>query len=223
MKIKPILADMSGRLQGIVASHNRGGQYFRGRTVPTTPPTAPQTNVRLILAGLVGTWAGSLTDAQRVLWNDYASVHQQINGFGDAVNIGGIGYFIKINLPCTLAGLPISGIPPVDSGGAVLTPPAASRSGANASIAFGDTDDWTAQGGALLIYASRPVQATRYSAAGIPLQFVTAILGDLIPPSSPQAVTLPWAWAAGQAMFFKYKCINPDYQISANYHERVIG
>ena len=42
----------SGKLGGIVASHNRGGSYFRHHTVPTQPRTAAQRAVRTQLASL---------------------------------------------------------------------------------------------------------------------------------------------------------------------------
>ena len=42
----------SGKLGGIVASHNRGGSYFRHHTVPTQPRTAAQRAVRNQLASL---------------------------------------------------------------------------------------------------------------------------------------------------------------------------
>lgn len=223
MKIKPILANMSGRLQGIVASHNRGGQYFRGRTIPDAPPTAPQTAARLIMSNLIGLWKTDLDNTQRGVWNDYAQVHPQIDGFGDSVNIGGVGYWVRQNFGRLLAGLAVIPEPPVDTGPAFLTAPSVERSGAaQAEVTFEDTDPWAdTANGALLMFASKAVAPSRYSAAGIPLQFVGAVLGGT--PTNPATVDLPWAWTDDARMFWRFYCVDPDGRVSPSFHINAIG
>lgn len=58
----------SGKLGGVVASHNRGGQYFRKHTIPTQPRTPAQKLVRNQLAGLSSAYK-SLTASQILGWN----------------------------------------------------------------------------------------------------------------------------------------------------------
>lgn len=217
MKIKPILADMSGRLQGIVASHNRGGQYFRGRTVPIAPPTAPQTAVRLALANLVGDWKGVLTDAERQDWNTYASINHTINGFGDSINAGGLGLFLRFNIARGYTALGRVNTPPSGSGVAFLTPPTPSESGGDIEVAFNNSDPWANDdNGALLIYASGPVPVTRYSAAGISKVFVAKIVGNSVtPPTSPATITSTPPWPTGFRRFFKFQAIVSDGSMSA--------
>lgn len=219
MKIKPILADMSGRLQGIVASHNRGGQYFRGRTVPITPPTAPQTAIRLILANLVSNWKAVLTDAQRIAWNDFAVISPVIDGFGSSVNAGGLGNYIKHNLSRSLAGLGASSTPPIGSGVAFLTAPTPSENGGDIDVAIDNTDPWANDdNGRLLIFVSKPVPTSRYSAAGISKAFLATISGNSVtPPTSPVNVNLIPDWPAGTRIFFRFKAVDGSGGVSANF------
>ncbi len=221
MKIKPILADMSGRLQGIVASHNRGGQYFRGRTVPITPPTAPQTAVRLLMSNLVDQWTNVIISAQREAWNEFAVLHPQVNSFGDSVNIGGLGAFIRQNLSRTLAGLAVVQDPPAGSGVAALTLPSGVENSDNLDVSFDNGDNWaTNTSGALLVFASNPVPLSRISAAGISKRFVGAILGAGTPPTSPETITLPFIFAAGR-IFVKYRAVDSLGGISAVFEQSV--
>ncbi|KKM06452.1 hypothetical protein LCGC14_1743870, partial [marine sediment metagenome] len=41
-----LITQGSGSIGGLTASHNRGGMYFRARTIPTNPATSFQTVVR---------------------------------------------------------------------------------------------------------------------------------------------------------------------------------
>jgi len=213
MKIKPILADMSGRLQGIVASHNRGGQYFRGRTIPDTPPTAPQTAVRVHMATCVNNWTQVLTNVERSNWNDYAAINPEVNGFGDQVNIGGLGWFVRANISRLLAGIAPVTTAPVSSGPAGLTPPTVSLiAGDDFAVAFNDADAWANQDdGALLLFASRGISPTRFSAAGIPLQFAGIIPGDSgTAPTSPQAIATVFSYVTGQKVFYRLIALEED-------------
>lgn len=58
----------SGKLGGVVASHNRGGSYFRHHTVPVQPRTASQIANRNQLASMSGAFK-ALTQAQINGWN----------------------------------------------------------------------------------------------------------------------------------------------------------
>lgn len=219
MKIKPILADMSGRLQGIVASHNRGGQYFRGRTVPDTPPTAAQTAVRVFLANAVAAWH-ALSVSQQEIWNEYASLHPVVDGFGDSVNVGGIGMYNRTNILRQQAGLAQVATPPAPPGPAIFTPPSFDVTGApSIDVDFDDTDAWASEdGAAMLIYASRFVPTSRFSAAGISKQLLGVILGDSgTPPTSPVTLTTPFPASANTKMFFRVRVISSTGAISSNY------
>jgi hypothetical protein len=221
MKIKPILANMSGRLQGIVASHNRGGQYFRGRTIPDTPPTPAQSGNRVNLTNCVNRWTTVLTGDQRALWNNYAATNPEIDEFGNSVNIGGLGWYVRANLSRFLAGLSPVDDAPGTSGPATftITPPVLAYAAGDVTVAFDDGDPWANEdGGALLVFDSAPVSLTRYSAAGIPLRFAGAILGDSgTAPTSPATITPAFTFPGGYRMFFKLVAITADGRRSADY------
>lgn len=227
MKIKPILADMSGRLQGIVASHNRGGQYFRGRTVPNNPSTGPQTAARVAMTNAVNAWTATLTEDQRLAWNAYALSNPQTDGFGDPVNIGGIGWFVRTNSARIYASLPIVEDAPILSGPAAFTlsEPVFTYAAGDIDVAFDNTDAWAAaDGGALLVFTSGQQSVTRYSSRGIPLRLAAVILGDTgTPPTSPETVT-PWGpFPAGTRMFVKAYALAADGRRSAPYETFLDG
>lgn len=221
MKIKPILADMSGRLQGIVASHNRGGQYFRGRTIPDTPPTPAQSGIRVIMTSCVSLWTTVLTADQREEWNAYAATNTELDGFGSQVNIGGLGWFNRTNVSRLLAGLAPIEDPPVVNGPAAFTisPPVATYNAGDIDIKFDNSDPWaTTDGGALLIFTSRAQSVTRFSAAGIGLRFAAAILGDTgTPPTSPATITPAFPFPTDTRMFLRIVAIDSDGRRSADY------
>ena len=58
----------SGKLGGVVASHNRGGQYFRQHKIPTQPRTAAQKLVRNQLQSFSAAFK-ALTASQVAGWN----------------------------------------------------------------------------------------------------------------------------------------------------------
>ena len=231
MKFKGlIIGPASGRLGGMVFSHNRGGQYIRNGTIPITPPTGPQSAQRARMTSLVNAWSFTLTDEQRIGWNDYASRNPVTNGFGDAVNVGGLGMYVRTNSNRLLAGLTTNAEAPITDGPADITAPTVeSLSDASpgvANVEFNATDGWnTTDGGALLVFVSRAQSPTRYSAAGVPLQFAGVILGDTgTPLTSPQAVTLPFHYGAGAKAFFRFIAVDSagrvssatrDFQVSA--------
>lgn len=97
MKFLPTLGgSMSGSLGGITASHNRGGQYFRRRSVPTNPNSTRQQDVRSIFGSINQTW-GTLTDAQRQAWRDYAAATPITNPLGQSVVLTGNQAFVRAN------------------------------------------------------------------------------------------------------------------------------
>lgn len=221
MKIKPILADMSGRLQGIVASHNRGGQYFRGRTIPDTPPTPAQSGIRVLMTNCINRWTNVLTDDQRKAWNEYAVINTEIDGFGDAVNIGGVGWFVRANISRLLVPLDFVDDAPAIDGPAnftIVTPPVVSYNAGDIDVEFDASDAWAGDGGALLLFTSAGVSQTRYSAAGIGLRYAGAVLGDTgSPPTSPATITPAFTIPTDRRVYCKLVALDPDGRRSAPY------
>jgi hypothetical protein len=96
MKLLPTLgSSMSGSLRGLTASHNKGGLYLRGRTIPTNPNTGRQQDMRSIVGGLSQEWTSSLTEAQRQAWRDYAANVPVTDKLGQSMLLSGINWWIK--------------------------------------------------------------------------------------------------------------------------------
>lgn len=98
MKLTPTLGGAySGSIGGLTASHNKGGQYFRRRSVPTNPNTLRQQIVRAVTGGLVQSWTNDLTDAERQAWRAYAENTPTTDSLGQTIQMSGINAFVKSN------------------------------------------------------------------------------------------------------------------------------
>lgn len=97
----------SGKLGGIVASHNRSGSFFRHHSVPVQPRTAAQLAVRNQLAAFSSAFR-ALTGAQVAGWNALGSTVTLKNPLGVAYHPTGQQLFVGCNR--NLASIGISDI-----------------------------------------------------------------------------------------------------------------
>jgi hypothetical protein len=83
--------------------------------------------------------------------------------------------------------------------------------GTTVSLAFTNTDAWAiAAGGYLLLFASRPQNATINFFKG-PFRFAGKVTGAATPPTSPAVITLPFPIGpATSKMFFRAVAIGAD-------------
>ena len=86
----------SGKLGGIVASHNRGGTYFRHHSIPVQPRTPAQTAVRNQLQAF-SAYFKSLTPAQIAGWNALALTVTLKSKLGTTYNPSGQQLFVSCN------------------------------------------------------------------------------------------------------------------------------
>lgn len=86
----------SGKLNGWVASRNRGGAFMRAKVTPLNPSTTAQQNARGILGALSTQWS-QLTDAQRLSFNNAVQDFSRTDIFGDVRNPSGINLYVKLN------------------------------------------------------------------------------------------------------------------------------
>jgi hypothetical protein len=99
MKFKStILAQASGALAGLVASHNRGGMYLRSRSIPTNPGSDPQNDLRASFGAFASNWK-SLTQDQRNGWKAYADAVSFTDRLGDPRHLTGLDMYIRANVP----------------------------------------------------------------------------------------------------------------------------
>lgn len=220
MLFKPLLGTaLSGALGGIVASHNRGGAYFRANTVPTDPGTPQQIIIRTILTNLALAWQTELTVAQRQGWETYADNVPVTNRIGETIFLTGQQMYVRNNTAREQAGLARINKPPVIFSLATLT---AVTVGAVEitnvlTITFDNTDEWANfLGGALLVWGSRQQARTINFFKG-PYRFAGSILGDPVtPPTSPDpSIINPFAMDAGNLVFLRFVAVQADGRISA--------
>ncbi len=120
MKFTPGIgvAALSGSMGGTTASHNKGGQYFRNRSIPTNPRTVPQLARRATLSTLSANWQ-DLTQANRDAWTEHARQNPTTDSLGASILLSGQQDFIKLNSKILLSGNAQIDVPPI-----VASPPA---------------------------------------------------------------------------------------------------
>lgn len=218
--ISPIFAQASGSLSGTTFSHNKGGQYVRNRSTPINPASTAQTAVRNALKTLTTRWTNTLTQAERDTWKTYAVNVPIINKIGQSRVIPELAMYLRCNSPRLING---SIATVIDAGPtifslATFTAPALTTTPVfGLSVAYDNTDDWAiADGGFLYFYVSRP-QNTAIQFFKGPYRFAGAVAGDtMTPPTSPAAMTSPFAFAAGQQVFWRANVSNADGRLSSS-------
>ena len=96
MLVLPILGSTySGSIRGITAASNRGGLYFRGRTVPSNPQSPLQNALRSAVAVATGEWSQSLDDIERDSWNQYADQIDWSNAIGQSTRLSGQNMYVR--------------------------------------------------------------------------------------------------------------------------------
>ena len=93
-----ILAQISGSINGMTFSHNRGGAYARNRSLPSNPGTDRQDQVRTAMASISKAWGTVLDESQREAWRIFGSQQQVQNRIGDTITLSGIAAFNRMNL-----------------------------------------------------------------------------------------------------------------------------
>lgn len=221
-----VYAATSGSVGGLTYSHNQGGLYTRARTVPRDPASAFQTAVRDALSAAVNRWHNVLDNAQRSAWEVYAANVPLVDTLGFSRNVSGIAQYVRSATPRIQAGLT-----PVDDGptnytlGVLTTPSYAVNAGADTvAVTFDAADAWNIlDGGALLIYASRPQNNTVNFFAG-PYRLAGVVIGDTsTPPTSPATIALPFPVVAGQKVFFRAEATEADGRLSSAFRGFDVG
>ncbi len=212
-----LISKASGSANGIVASHNKGGMYFRQRSTPINPNTIFQQVVRNAATVLTTRWSGTLTQAQRDAWAVYATNQLFVNKLGESRQIPGLAAYLKCNSPRIQAALAIIDAAPTTFVLPTFTITSVSLTAATdlASIAYPTGQAWAATGGALIVYISRP-QSVGINYFKGPYQFADSINGAAVPPVSPQTVPAPFDYTAGQKFFARIRASNPDGRLSSD-------
>lgn len=222
-----IVSAASGSVGGLTASRNSGGNYFRARTVPTNPNSPAQDDVRTKFGTLVNRWVNTLTQAQRDLWQTYADNVPIIGPLGNSRLVSALNQYLRSNTPRRRAGLARVDVAPTvfDTGDfTAVTSPAADVTMQQVQFAFTDTDDWVGEDGAsMLVYVGIPQNPTINFFRG-PFRFAGRVDGDSVtPPTSPAAIATPFAFVAGQKVFFRVVVTRADARYSLSQQQEAIA
>lgn len=226
MKFKSqLVTQVSGSVGGVTYSHNKSGLYMRARSIPTNPNTAEQQAARLALAAAATRWTEVLTQVQRAAWTIYAMNVNWVNPLGDVVHLSGQQMYCRSCAARTALGLtPVDDGPTVYDTGSYTTPVAtASEATQLVSVAFTNTDDWAGEvGGAMGVFVSRPYSLSVNYFRG-PYRHVGEILGAVVPPTSPDTFTAPFAFVAGQRLQVFGRVVRADGRTSYPFRKYVVA
>lgn len=227
MKIKStLITQMSGSIGGLTGSHNKGGLYFRARSIPVNPGSTQQNAIRALVAQLSNLWNSEVTEAKRLEWATYADAVLLPSPLGDQRAVTALNHYVRSNVPRLQAALTRQDTAPAEFNIGEYTSPTvtASASADTASVAFTNTDDWAAEAGSsMLVWISRPQADTINHFTG-PYRYAGKVNGATpTPPTSPATITLPFPVTAGQKLFFRFNVTRADGRLSAPFRTAAVA
>lgn len=219
MLFEPLLGTaLSGKVGGIVASHNAGGAYFRAFVIPTNPSSPQQAQIRNAVTNLSNRWVNILTQAQRDGWATYGDNVTHTNRIGNPINLSGLSEYVRSNVTRSQTGslVRVNTAPTIFDLGEFTAPTFAVNAGTQLiTITFTDADAWASEdGSAMMVYASRPQNLTINFFKG-PYRLAGPILGtEPGPTASPQTIAVPFPVVAGQRVHLYVRITRNDGRLS---------
>lgn len=217
------VAAYSGSIGGVTFARNKAGAYARNRTIPVNPGSARQQTVRFGMAQLATRWVETLTDVQRASWETYAANVHLPNPLGQLRDVGGIGMYVRSNAPRITSVTPplpiVDDAPTIFDLGTFTEPAALVVTAAADTVDWGylNTDAWAGEDdSAMLVYGSRPQNQSVNFFKG-PYQFIGAVLGAVVPPTSPEIMNLAFPVVVGQKVFFRCNVTRVDGRLASSF------
>jgi hypothetical protein len=207
----------SGKINGMVASHNAGGAYMRALKIPSNPNSPAQQTVRTAMATLAANWK-ALSAAGREAWATYAANVPVQNALGDTIHVTGQNMYVRSNIPRLQSGLAVVTTAPTtfdlgDFSGCTLTAAAAGTTG---TVTFSASDTWAttnANTTALLLYTASPKAGSVNYFKG-PYRYA----GKVNSTSGSATFTLPVAaGGSGSRTFFRAIVSRSDGRLSSTF------
>jgi hypothetical protein len=218
--VSALATAVSGKIRGIVGSHNKGGQYLRGKTIPVNRNTPTQVAQRARLKLSVGVYSTSLTDAQRLSFAVYAQNVTTVDSLGNTIKLSGQNWYIDQSTTRQQAGLSPINTCSSNFTLTTITPftATATASATNLTVAINPSDEWaTSSNGALLVFASRPQNSGKAYFTG-PYQLAGVIHGGTSAISSTNLLSLPFpTGTAGSQIFLRARATAGDGRTSASF------
>lgn len=206
-----LVTQVSGSIGGMTGSHNRGGLYFRARTIPTDPNTLSQLLIRAAFGSIVQRWEATLTQPQRDAWDVYAAAVPIPGPLGDPVILSGMAQYVRSNTTRIRFGLAVIDVAPIIFDLGTLSTVAidsAVQAGQLVGISFTNADGWNVAGGGLFVFLSRPQNVTINFFRG-PYRFAD-FLDGAGPATTVALITPPFAINQGQRIFGRAVATYPD-------------
>lgn len=135
-------SEARGKLGGLVYNTWRGISYVKAKATPGNQNTNRRLAVRALTKQCTSRWQ-SISDAQRSLWNFYASIHPDPDWTGNPRRLSGYNYFVRSNFRLLDLGLSILDNPPVRPNQFPLATLSAEASGSSIEVS------WTLPAGAV--------------------------------------------------------------------------
>lgn len=218
IKFGPGILDARGSIGGVTFSKNSTSHYIRARVKPVNPNTERQDDVRSAMAFCTDRWSQTVTNAQRLAWNDYAAGVAMKNKLGEAVYLSGFNHYLRGNVLRKTFGWPL-----VDAGPVILELPAqdpalaitASEATQQIEVTFDDTMDWDNEtGGYMVMFQGKPQNPQRNFFGG-PWRMCHAVQGvTAAPVASPVLATVAYAIAELQRQWLYARIIRADGRLS---------
>jgi hypothetical protein len=173
MKVKygAIITEGRGKINGFVASRNRGGAYLRTKVTPVNPGTSFQSTVRSRLATNAQAWKG-LTAAQRAAWNASVKDFAKTDIFGDLKNPSGFNLYCSLNNNLANAGQSLLTDPPVPAAVVNLTGLVLTAAKGTPALSLAADDDVDA-GSTILVFGTPALSPGKSFAKPFYRQFST--------------------------------------------------
>lgn len=209
----------SGKLGATVFSHGRFGAYMRALVIPTNPSSTGQVLARNRMSELTNLWYNALDADERAAWDTYAANVPVTNRIGQQIYLTGLNWFVAMNSLRSQAGVNFSRI---DAAPTIfnlasfnVSTVAASEATQLITITYAAGDDWTLDDGGLLIWMTRPQNAS-INFNNQPYRYAGVVEGlTATPPASPQTMAPPFPFVEAQKLFLRFNCIDPDGRIGA--------
>lgn len=214
-----LVTQATGSIGGLTWSKSPSGHILRARSQITNPGTPAQNAQRSLLRTVNARWGHALSPAQRDAWNLYAANVPLRGKLGDDEFLSGHQHYVRTNTARLLAGLDLVDDGPTDYTLSTFTLPAlAVDANTNSVDVTYDSDDaWFRDlGGAMLLSASRPHQATvnKIRTGYQPITMIPGTGGPIL--EMPANRTLPHPAAPGTKVFFNLKSTRSDGRISTH-------
>lgn len=219
-----LLTAARGKVRGLVGSHNKGGTYFRGKTIPTNPRSTAQVASRNRVSSLQARFRSTVAATNQLGWDTFAKNVNVIDKLGNSILLSATNWYVKANSIRMQGGLAVVDLAPTVFALSTLSPLTGSviATGGTIQIGWNASDDWQSNSntGAVMIYASRPQNST-VNYFTTPYRFAGTVRSAAT--SGTQSVPLPFpAGPSGSKIFIRAVASAPDGRPSAVFRLPVV-